>query len=129
MEPALALDFIYGGKSVFTIKSLKTESHYTYRVNQNDRNEDMYFVSLLTAPDTFTYIGLLFKPSNKIVKARTSPKMHPGLAALSWYLKHQSSPQVEFYHEGKCAACGRPLTTPKSITLGFGPICARKNAP
>jgi len=25
-----------------------------------------------------------------------------------------------------CKRCGRPLTNPKSIELGYGPICAKK---
>jgi hypothetical protein len=32
-------------------------------------------------------------------------------------------PSFHFYHEGKCAKCGRQLTTPESIDRGFGPIC------
>jgi len=30
---------------------------------------------------------------------------------------------VEFYHSGNCAKCGRKLTTPESIKNGLGPIC------
>lgn len=31
---------------------------------------------------------------------------------------------VQFWHEGRCGRCGRRLTVPGSIEIGFGPDCA-----
>jgi len=36
--------------------------------------------------------------------------------------------QVEVWHEGRCARCGRRLTVPESISSGFGPECITKVA-
>ena len=33
---------------------------------------------------------------------------------------------LEIFHEGRCCACGRKLTTPESILSGIGPECAKK---
>jgi hypothetical protein len=33
-------------------------------------------------------------------------------------------PELAVYHEGRCGACGRRLTTPESISSGLGPVCA-----
>ncbi|NNM34462.1 MAG: hypothetical protein HKO53_15395 [Gemmatimonadetes bacterium] len=35
---------------------------------------------------------------------------------------------VRCLHEGRCACCGRKLTTPESIDRGIGPVCAGKMA-
>jgi hypothetical protein len=33
---------------------------------------------------------------------------------------------IEIYHDGRCGRCGRQLTTPDSVTSGFGPECIKK---
>ncbi len=57
----------------------------------------------------------------------------PSTRAFRWFVENllargAVSEKVEFWHEGKCARCGRKLTTPESIQRGLGPECAEKGA-
>ena len=36
------------------------------------------------------------------------------------------SDKVQVWNEGLCACCGRPLTTPESMVIGWGPACLKK---
>jgi len=45
---------------------------------------------------------------------------------LIWFLCHLDTGLVEFYHMGRCAACGLSLTNPESIETGYGPICRER---
>lgn len=48
---------------------------------------------------------------------------------FAWFWRFLSSgrdfPETfQFWHEGRCARCGRRLTVPESIATGWGPECA-----
>jgi hypothetical protein len=51
--------------------------------------------------------------------------------AFDWFFNNRVScntdlpESVEFFHEGRCGKCGRKLTTPESVTAGFGPECIK----
>ena len=63
-DPTTITDFLLAGRAVFTLKSKKTDRHYTYRVSRKKDDGKqatslLWFVSLMTAPDHFSYIGIL----------------------------------------------------------------------
>ena len=111
------LDFALAGAAIFTLKSLKTGAHYTYSIK---KGKVRYFASVRHG-DNWIGIGS-FRIDCPDLK--TYPHDSPSLKGLKWFFNNPDSDQVEFYHMGKCAACGRALTNPESIETGFGPVCA-----
>jgi hypothetical protein len=51
-----ALKFIFAGKSVVTFVNTQTGNRFTYKVKQA-KDSNLFFVSVLTNPDQYTYIG------------------------------------------------------------------------
>jgi hypothetical protein len=132
-------DFLTAGRAVFTIKSLKTGVHFTYRITkkEEDGRPTVFFVGLLQSGDTFRYLGLLnFGPQGAKSDAATlrltgkscAGADAPSVAAMNYllsnvYYHNRLPPQAEVSHEGKCCKCARPLTHPISLALGIGPEC------
>lgn len=59
----------------------------------------------------------------------------PSVLALYWAWKHliqtpseHAFSLTEVWHSGNCSRCGRLLTTPESIAIGLGPVCATMGA-
>jgi hypothetical protein len=137
-DAAAAHAFIFGGKARFTLVSNKTDKRYTYRVTAKKNSGTMYFVSLLTGADNnmdYEYIGYFVTGSTHsvLIAGQRGAPNHPAFLGLSWFVRsiEQSNPLaipdvVEFWHEGRCARCARPLTDPVSIERGLGPECATK---
>lgn len=120
--------FIYGGKAVFTVRSLTSGKHWTFKINYKE-DGDIYFVKIMAAPQEFYYIGYIkqniYYASKKGDHTDNLTDTHLVIVYLLKYIKDgRLHPKFEFFHEGKCAACGRPLTDPISIERGFGPHCA-----
>lgn len=117
--------FVYAGHATFSLRG--QSRHYTFRVELSQRGA--YFVKLLTAPDTYTYMGMIRLDTYTCTatKASSYNADSPPLRAFNWFLKRlhysDSFPGMEFWHEGKCCRCGRPLTDPESIERGIGPVC------
>ena len=99
-----------------------------------------YFVSLLRGSDNvadYKYLGVLRKPGTfYITPASRLHRSSPSVRALVWFLdvmrleRTGLGKTLEFWHEGRCAKCGRALTVPKSINDaafngGYGPECAK----
>lgn len=119
--------------------------HYSYKVKYkpaNDRYPESWMVSLLTGPDNYgnwSYIGQLNAESGAF---RTTKGSKAGdnswsvrfirrIFACLWEvdgasLNELQSAGFELMHVGRCAMCGKRLTTPDSINNGLGPICAAK---
>lgn len=132
-----ALNFMMAGKSTVTLKSGKTDNHFTYKISQaKGDNTDMYFVKVLMGSDNswngdWTYIGYIVPDTAGgffIQSGRKGISNSPAFIAMHWTLNKLSTtgaiPEiVEIWHEGKCGKCGRKLTDPVSIETGLGPIC------
>jgi hypothetical protein len=124
--------FILAGKATFTLQSKRTGTHYTYKILKAGKLLDpVWFVRVLTGPDSFTYLGLMDRALNLHRTAKSQFGEHaPCHIAISWFLsklqRNIKSPEVSFFHEGKCGRCGRTLTHPESIRNGIGPECAGK---
>jgi len=137
------IDFIYSGNATFTLVSIKTGTRFTYKVARakGDSADRPWFAMVLTSGDNesgYSYAGCIFPPKNHVVVSTKKSKVRadaPSMKGLSWLLNRLhvgNGPldKVEFWHEGKCGACGRKLTVPESIDLGLGPVCAgRAHAP
>lgn len=138
-------EFIFAGKATFTILNTATGVRYTYKFSQPHYKDPVvqaaapYFVNLLTGQNNqYTYMATvltnvdkykLFKTRSSKLNERSTPWV-----AIQWMLNlikrweadHTNAPWpigFQFWHEGKCARCARPLTDPKSIARGFGPLC------
>lgn len=142
-DPETISQFIYGGKSTFTLVSVATGTRFTYKLIRanGDKSGRPWFVKIMTGTDnehSYTYAGFIdpAKPYDIIQgrKGRISSKA-PSVMALAWVLKtlnyggYSNLSKVEVWHEGRCGACGRKLTVPESISTGLGPVCAGRMAP
>jgi hypothetical protein len=120
-----ALNFILAGNSTSTFLNRETDNRFTYKVKKS-KDSDLFFVSVLTSPDVYTYIGYItsdFKlgKKSKINKDAQSVKVFNYIFRK---LKSGKLPeQIEIWHNGKCGKCGRKLTVPSSIDTGIGPEC------
>jgi hypothetical protein len=130
---AVARRFILAGDAVVTFVSLRTGNRFTYRVRASDDGR-VFFVALLVGPsneEDYSYLGTIFADNLNYrhgVKSRIAFEA-PGAVAFDYcwsFIRDGKAPKdAEVYHEGKCGKCGRRLTTPESVTLGLGPVCAK----
>lgn len=124
-----AQQFVLGGRARFTLVSKQTGKRYTYRVSKAKDTDDVFFASLLVGQNNeqdYEYIGFT-KNGNALIPGKKGNPSHPAFLGLDWALRQFSAgkmpEQLEFWHEGRCARCGRALTDPASIEAGFGPEC------
>jgi hypothetical protein len=123
-------NFIYAGNATLTISSSKTGVHYTFKISSSEK-EGMFFVSLLSGPDYYQYLGIILRGNFKLTKASKLTLESKPVTAIRYLLwcinRGKDFPLgLEVRHEGKCGRCGRKLTTPESIDLGLGPVCLEK---
>lgn len=122
--------FVLAGKAIFTLVEETENCRYTYKIT-NSPDGNAWFVSLLVGPDNgsgYQYICYF----NKDLKVKTSRKSRLKLTDKPMKLFKHFMDNIDyqplflkFYHEGKCARCGRRLTVPESIESGFGPECIK----
>ena len=142
ITPDKVLDYIFGGKAVLTVKSLKTGKHITYKVAQKvtkakgpdgktvKKREDFFFVSVMTGSDnnTFTYLGVVARTKG-IVKTTTKSSFtdnDPATKVIQWVINRPTHKDLRVFHDNTCGRCSRRLTVPTSIKSGIGPICEGK---
>lgn len=125
-------EFVKGGNATFTIKNDKTNVRYTFKVKKANK-DDIFFVSSLYGSNNecdYNYMGIITKQG--VYKLTKKSHVKPDSTvnrAFAWFwnkikFNNPSFPEsFHFYHEGRCAKCGRKLTTPESIERGFGPVC------
>lgn len=141
-ELKLIRDYIFGGHATFTL--VGKADRFTYRVRTLLRWEQgtprPYFVDVLSGPDNtsdYQFLGT-FRNAGDVTythsaKSRVTPEAKSVQGAM-WLARTLNRKDIvalpegaTFYHEGVCARCGRKLTTPESIQLGIGPVCATKH--
>ena len=134
-----AKTFILGGSAVFTLTSLKTGKHFTFKVKEKKEEglngPNLRFVNVLAGPDNHSFdesVYLGFIPSVgklQIVSGKKGRPDAPSFKALAWVLAHLNNDnlpeQVKIQHEGRCCKCNRVLTHPESLDRGIGPECAK----
>lgn len=134
-EPALIRQFTLAGVAVLTLRSLRTDKHFTYRIRQavdQDTGEEkaFWFVSVLADRDRYLYVGTIAGASEKFSLTRNSKFTEEAACVKAWRYFWAGiaagvvAAELEIRHEGRCGRCGRPLTTPESVDTGFGPECA-----
>ena len=126
------VNYIKGGSGEFTIVSIATGNHHTYRINKSTTNGTL-FVRHLTGSDNtedYSYLGIIDRDLYGLVPTPRSPSPScTAFKALNWFLLsiyHKDTynlSKVEFHHAGKCSVCSRKLTHPDSIKRGMGPKC------
>lgn len=124
-----AVEFILAGKSLFTLLNSKSGNRFTFKVKKH-KVDDVYFVSVLTNPDVYQFLGIIknqkftYSKSSKISKDAQSFRVFD---YVFFNLCKGTLPEfIEIWHEGKCGKCGRTLTVPLSIETGFGPECQKR---
>lgn len=138
------LNFILGGNSIFTVKSLKTGNHLTFKV-VNKIKKSLWYVFVLSGSNNdndYTYIGYIIPNKLKSSLFQSSQNnfefLHSQKSKISnectsfktfdycfhYWVKNLNAENTEFYHHTRCCKCARLLTTPESIKSGIGPKCA-----
>lgn len=147
MTDADAISFILAGNATVTFKSLRTGTHFTFKVQEpkkQDPARPTWFVKLLTGPDNtgdYTYLGMItvspfaslagpLQHTFRATKATRNPGS-PSFKAFEYTFNQLAKTGripagVEIRHEGRCGRCGRALTVPESIDRGIGPECASR---
>jgi len=139
-NPDAIREFMLAGKAFFTVVSTKTGKRFTYRVARphGDDPNRPWFVGVLTEADNtegYTYLGCLWPDKDGWVTYRYGKKSRiargtPCEVGFRWLVDQlrggSKLDRVEFWHAGRCGACGRQLTVPESIATGLGPVCAAK---
>ena len=125
LNNSYAMKFIFAGNSTVTFLNNETENRFTYRIKKA-KDSDLFFVSVLTGPEQYSYIGTVFNGIYKHGKKSNftgaqSEKVFSYV--LSKLITESLSECIEIWHEGKCGKCNRPLTVPSSIETGIGPEC------
>lgn len=122
--------FALAGKATFTLVSKRSGARFTYRVVKGKPNprypEPKWFVKALQGSD-YVYLGTI-DAQGRWQHGGKSP-IGPSATvskAFGFFWTHPDHPDLEVWHEGQCGCCGKPLTTPESIAVGLGPVCAAK---
>lgn len=114
------------GKSIFTFINTKTGNRFTYKIKSN-KDSNLFFVSVLTNPDNYSYIGTCIEGNYKHGKKSNISPEAQSVKVFQFMLNKLKSNNLpdflEVWHEGFCGKCGRRLTVPSSIITGIGPEC------
>lgn len=128
-------EFALAGNATLTLQTDGATKHFTYNIKRCDDKPELYFVRLLSGSDNeedYRYIGCYysdtnyFHPSKQYIDVPRYSRPKSMQMFTQFILNLDNIPDTMMvFHEGKCARCGRKLTTPESITTGFGPECRR----
>lgn len=121
-------DFVLAGNALFTLKSLRTGEHFTFRVRaaipQADKPATHWNVSVLNGRDNtrdYKWIGRIDREG--VFFGGLEHTLSFRGFAWCWEHLERCGERFEFAHAGKCGRCGRLLTTPESVAVGIGPEC------
>jgi hypothetical protein len=124
-----ALKFMFAGKSVFTFINTKTDNRFTFKIKAA-KSSNIFFVSVLTNPDVYAYIGICDDGNYKHGKKSNINSDSQSVKVFEYMLNKLKSGNLpdflEVWHEGFCGKCGKRLTVPSSILTGIGPDCIKK---
>lgn len=129
-----ALDFMLAGKSEFTLLSLKTGAHFSYKVIKKESIYGgwIYFVNVIGQSEVYAGTISYDKVKNEFNFYRGRKgnysmediEIKSLIYVLNSFKRGKYNLSLEVYHCGRCGRCGRRLTTPESIKTGLGPECA-----
>ena len=125
VEPEQVKKLVLAGNALITLQSGKTGKHFTYKIKRSKTDDNVYFAYCLYGSDNkndYKYVGCYFADTKifhlvKTYKNIVTISCPPSIRAIKFLFKDLDNihPQLYVYHEGKCARCGRTLTTPESI--------------
>lgn len=136
--------FILAGKALFSVENSVTKNHLTFKVEKKEyskeekehaedtgyRLPEIYFVKYCTQCEVFSYLGLI--RDGEFSATKNSPSVEStSFKGFEYIFNHyiksnDHDSRLEFYHEGRCAYCGRIMTDPDSVKRGFGPTCYQR---
>lgn len=131
-------DMLFRGRFKFTVVSSYTETRYTFKItgfrDNNYKERKAYAVAVFTGTNNdtdYTTIGYIFcsklRDSSTFKKKDYVINLTAQTQAFQWLLRNKSNEEqlnkVQVFNEGRCACCGRTLTDPESIMLGYGSEC------
>ena len=122
INPADIRRYVTAGRATFTVLNPQTKRRMTFRVRCG-RKTGCFFAEIR---DSFGFDTVATIYPNGV--SPTPGATPEAIKAFLWIWNHIDTfpPSLEFYHEGSCARCGRPLTDPESIRAGYGPDCLRR---
>jgi len=124
-----AIKYMFAGKSVVTFLNSQSGNRFTFKI-KSVKNSNLFFVSVLTSPDNYSYIGTCVEGQYKHGKKSKLIKDSQSVKVCEFMLnriKTDNLPDfLEVWHEGNCGKCGRRLTVPSSIENGLGPECIKR---
>jgi hypothetical protein len=133
-EPLQFYQSIVTHNGLFTIKSIRTGDHRTFRVRTQPDNAQFApgkrVVSLLTGANNETdYQGFAFVDEFgiKVWRKHLGTQYEELARMLENLHRHVADGKVEVHVSCRCRVCNRTLTTPESVQSGIGPICAGRN--
>lgn len=126
---------IYNG--FVTVENPATGNHRTFRIKSEVWNEEQEnettkrVVALLTGPDRDDWRAWVKFGDVRSGRVSVWPKYRgtafEKLAKILDFPNRGEASGLVYLFEGCCRRCNRKLTTPESIRLGLGPICAEKD--
>jgi hypothetical protein len=127
--------YALAGNATLTLQSLKSGTHFTYKVraakedpNSTRASVPTWFVSLLANGNEgqFTYLGIIQGAAFRLTRNSKAGADAPSVKAFTYFWALRDLPgNLVVRHEGRCGRCGRTLTVPESIDAGIGPECAQ----
>jgi len=113
------IDFLFGGRAKFTLKSLKTGKSIAFHTKPKN-----HYIAVHTL-DKDIYCGAITKAQGDQIKFKPAEQYTcTAIDAFEWFCRHFTEwDRIELWHHGECSMCGRRLTDPKSIERGIGPTC------
>jgi len=139
-NPDDALSFILAGNATVTLRSVRTENRFTFKVKQaKDRAtgrpvDGLFFVALMNGPDNetnFQYLGTIRNGVYALGRKSRITANAVSHKAFDWFWQNMRHADcfdlIECWHEGRCGHCNRKLTVPESIERGIGPECAKSH--
>ena len=122
--------FILAGNSKVIFHNPLTQVSLTYKIRQAKDLKDLFFVSAYNINDSeYQYIGII---SNDQFRTTAKSKLTSDSTEVKAFIyvfnkiKTGTESVIQVRHAGQCGKCGKELTDPISIDLGFGPICFKK---
>ena len=135
ITPEQFRNFIFAGRSVFTLENSETGNYLTFKVKQVKKNykevPGQFAIECKTLGDKahgYKFLGFVDLNERKF-KKRYWDSNFVGFKTWVWLLKNlerlEDFTKLAIYHEGRCCKCGMPLTVPESIDSGIGPDCKK----
>lgn len=140
MNPEQIREFILAGNALFTLKSLKTTKHFTFKVQRQFTWNSGTEQQIPVVPPTWRVHVLCGRDNSKDYRhigtirdghfAYNASNSMPATKGFAWCWKNleRCGERFEFNHAGRCGRCGRLLTTPESVAAGIGPECQDRMA-